>query len=121
MKSSKGDYPEDFPHENGRYLHNCNICKEEFIGYKRRITCKVCFEKEPCPDFAALFKDLEKSPRYHYELLRLSYGEFIFRVESLMSALGPKTKTHKTYREWQSVKDGLKKAKEACEKELPSE
>lgn len=37
-----GDFVEDFGHENGMYQHICHNCKEKFIGYKRRITCKIC-------------------------------------------------------------------------------
>lgn len=36
------DYIEDFPHENGRYEHQCVECNSIFIGHKRRRTCKVC-------------------------------------------------------------------------------
>lgn len=36
------DFPEDFEHENGMYQNRCLYCKEIFVGYKRRLTCKVC-------------------------------------------------------------------------------
>lgn len=36
------DWPEDFVHENGEYMNTCHSCGETFIGYKRRVTCKVC-------------------------------------------------------------------------------
>ena len=36
------DWPEDFPHENGMYYCRCVHCKEQFIGYKRRVVCKEC-------------------------------------------------------------------------------
>lgn len=36
------DWPEDFAHENGRYLCGCLSCGNRFYGYKRRMCCKVC-------------------------------------------------------------------------------
>ena len=36
------DWPEDFPHENGQYMKACHVCKNTFIGHKRRVVCKVC-------------------------------------------------------------------------------
>lgn len=36
------DWPEDFDHENGTYRNNCTSCQTEFMGHKRRVTCKVC-------------------------------------------------------------------------------
>lgn len=35
-------WPEDYPHENGRYCNDCVTCLRQFIGHKRRNTCKVC-------------------------------------------------------------------------------
>lgn len=35
-------YNEEFHLENGRYENICINCQECFIGYKRRITCKLC-------------------------------------------------------------------------------
>lgn len=43
LKESAGDYPEDFPHENGMYLNKCYTCDKTFIGHKRRNPCKVCY------------------------------------------------------------------------------
>lgn len=43
---SERDYPEDFEYENGEYVNICHICHEAFCGYKRRIVCKICSEKE---------------------------------------------------------------------------
>lgn len=37
-----GDWPEDFAHDNGRYLCTCCGCHRQFTGYKRRVVCKVC-------------------------------------------------------------------------------
>lgn len=36
------DWTEDFEHENGQYFCRCHTCGHLFIGYKRRITCKMC-------------------------------------------------------------------------------
>lgn len=36
------DWPEDYKLENGRYCNLCLECNETFIGYKRRVVCKVC-------------------------------------------------------------------------------
>ena len=38
------DWVEDAGHENGNYTCLCSSCGSEFIGHKRRVTCKVCFE-----------------------------------------------------------------------------
>jgi hypothetical protein len=40
--SKPGDWPEDFPHENGNYMCRCYRCKVMFYGHKRRVACKVC-------------------------------------------------------------------------------
>lgn len=39
---SEGDWTEDFSHENGNYMNACINCKNEFIGHKRRVVCRVC-------------------------------------------------------------------------------
>ena len=36
------DWTEDFEYENGNYSCICQECGNEFIGYKRRTTCKKC-------------------------------------------------------------------------------
>ena len=33
---------EDLDHENGAYLNDCNICKDQFLGHKRRLQCNSC-------------------------------------------------------------------------------
>lgn len=38
-------WPEDFSHENGNYHNTCCYCDRGFIGYKRRVICKVCDEE----------------------------------------------------------------------------
>ena len=42
---SERDFPEDRKHENGNYCCICFRCGEQFIGYKRRVRCKVCSGK----------------------------------------------------------------------------
>jgi len=56
------DYIEDFPHENGRYSHQCVECNTMFEGHKRRRTCKVCGDKNQ-QAWNALSED-EKQKRY---------------------------------------------------------
>lgn len=41
-KGSERDWPEDFPQENGVYNNHCHSCQKNFLGYKRRVTCKLC-------------------------------------------------------------------------------
>ena len=35
-------WPEDYPHENGKYSGKCVHCKTDFLGHKRRPSCKKC-------------------------------------------------------------------------------
>ena len=44
--SETGDWPEDFPYENGQYYCRCVHCKIQFIGHKRRVVCKNCATKD---------------------------------------------------------------------------
>lgn len=44
---SPQDWSEDFGHENGRYLNTCHQCGRSFMGYKRRVTCKLCAAATP--------------------------------------------------------------------------
>jgi len=39
---SPRNWTEDEAHENGNYICVCVVCKERFLGHKRRVTCKVC-------------------------------------------------------------------------------
>ena len=45
-RDSKNDWPEDFHLENGNYYCRCVSCNIQFVGYKRRIYCKVCHNAE---------------------------------------------------------------------------
>lgn len=40
------DWTEDFSLENGMYSNHCVACHEQFVGYKRRVVCKLCATKE---------------------------------------------------------------------------
>ena len=44
--SESRSWPEDFQHENGMYTCTCASCGGGFIGYKRRVTCRVCANKK---------------------------------------------------------------------------
>ena len=39
---SSRDWPEDFSDENGNYQRRCSTCHNLFIGYKRRLICRLC-------------------------------------------------------------------------------
>lgn len=41
------DFPEDAERDpdNGAYSNICPICREQFIGNKRRSCCKVCLDE----------------------------------------------------------------------------
>lgn len=39
---SDRDWTEDFAQENGQYVNKCVGCGNQFLGHKRRITCKRC-------------------------------------------------------------------------------
>ena len=43
--NDKGDWPEDFKHENGAYGCECMDCGELFTGHKSRVQCKACAQK----------------------------------------------------------------------------
>lgn len=36
------DWVEDSRLENGNYWNQCCLCNNKFIGYKRRVVCKLC-------------------------------------------------------------------------------
>jgi hypothetical protein len=43
--NDKKSWVEDFSHENGQYQNRCFLCTHYFIGHKRRVICKECFNK----------------------------------------------------------------------------
>jgi hypothetical protein len=47
LKISPRSWHEDFCLENGNYIRVCCYCREEFIGYKRRVVCRKCAYKKP--------------------------------------------------------------------------
>jgi hypothetical protein len=51
-----GDWKEDFGLENGSYLNICVVCKDKFVGHKRRCVCKICDDKAAAA-FEALTDD----------------------------------------------------------------
>lgn len=54
-------YQEDYAHENGNYLNTCILCKEHFLGHKRRVCCKVCTER-PIEDASATVSEDPEKP-----------------------------------------------------------
>ena len=40
--ATEHDWPGDFHLENGSYQNKCLKCEVIFIGYKRRLSCRVC-------------------------------------------------------------------------------
>lgn len=40
----KRSFEEDFHLENGEYCNTCVVCGANFIGYKRRVVCKLCLK-----------------------------------------------------------------------------
>ena len=38
----KRSFPEDEKYENGSYFCRCVFCNNIFVGYKRRVCCKLC-------------------------------------------------------------------------------
>lgn len=42
LHEHKRSFKEDYPHENGEYVNICHVCKNQFVGHKRRVTCKMC-------------------------------------------------------------------------------
>jgi hypothetical protein len=47
FRASPRDWTEDFAYENGSYMCRCFTCGEQFFGYKRRVTCRVCAQPSP--------------------------------------------------------------------------
>jgi len=39
---SPRNWNEDEQYENGNYICECTTCGRQFLGHKRRITCKLC-------------------------------------------------------------------------------
>lgn len=42
LRGSSKSFQQDYQHENGNYVCKCFVCKEPFMGYKRRVICKEC-------------------------------------------------------------------------------
>jgi len=46
IKNSPKSWMEDFSHENGNYMNHCIFCESDFIGHKRRVVCKECWQQK---------------------------------------------------------------------------
>jgi len=46
-KNNPKNWGEDSHLKNGNYFCNCIKCGENFIGYKRRVYCKICHYEKP--------------------------------------------------------------------------
>ena len=46
MSELERNWIDDFKHENGNYNCICVFCKQDFIGHKRRVVCKVCSDEK---------------------------------------------------------------------------
>lgn len=60
--TSGNDWYEDFRHENGEYYNECVSCKLQFIGHKRRHTCRKCYM-----DAKAIYDALSPSEKLAYD------------------------------------------------------
>lgn len=56
------DFPEDAVHENGNYENKCVVCGSHFIGLKRRVLCKECYQRPPVT-FSQRIAELEEAVR----------------------------------------------------------
>lgn len=45
LHDSERSFKEDYGHENGQYVCICFMCKQKFMGHKRRVICKSCSPK----------------------------------------------------------------------------
>lgn len=53
LKDSTHDerkWHEDASHENGCYMNTCCHCGREFLGHKRRVSCRVCAKPQGVSD-----------------------------------------------------------------------
>lgn len=68
LYSSKRSFQEDYHLENGNYINICCRCNHEFLGYKRRVLCKICsnlkhsliIDIETTKNILSHFNELEK-------------------------------------------------------------
>ena len=42
LLSYKGNWPEDFEFENGKYICGCYKCGHQFLGNRKRAICAIC-------------------------------------------------------------------------------
>ena len=84
--TSRHDFPEDFEHENGMYQNTCQHCKVSFLGYKRRLVCKVC-------DEMAVDESIESTARREIlnrffpveDQLEIAIGSVIFKEKVILN------------------------------------
>ncbi len=69
------NWTEDFSHENGRYMNSCLYCLGKFVGHKRRVSCRECFDKP--------MEEIDKS--ISKEDLKESFNENIKRQQKLVA------------------------------------
>lgn len=76
-KDTERDWPEDFAHDNGCYQNRCCRCDQLFMGFKRRITCKLCAGAAPMtpePGRAEVEADFPDDTLNALDYFRLSTG-----------------------------------------------
>lgn len=66
-KVTPKDWPEDSQSENGSYFNTCTTCGGEFVGHKRRLTCKECDTRNATE--RTIEADRELTAALHRELL----------------------------------------------------
>lgn len=65
--SLEHDWPEDASHENGNYFCKCSNCGCDFIGHKRRHTCKRCHV-----DLLAEYEAMKDEDKREWEAERMA-------------------------------------------------
>jgi hypothetical protein len=86
------DFPEDFHHENGMYQNRCKSCNVLFLGYKRRIICKLC-EETTSPDDEMMSRTRQEvcNPLFDKDTqLEIAVGTIVFKdkvIENLRAQI----------------------------------
>jgi len=81
---SDRDWIEDFKYENGNYHNTCCHCKERFMGYKRRVICKVCVENL---DVKAVAQRKVKTINNSGDIVHRSFKLLESKSKSIMTAV----------------------------------
>mgnify|MGYP000400275396 CR=1 FL=1 len=85
---SRHDFPEDFEHENGMYMNKCCHCQVTFLGYKRRVSCKVCdtLSKEKISHIEEAVRREMINPFFtEKEQLEIAIGSVTFREKVILN------------------------------------